>query len=51
MTKPEHIDGFVQNCSNSIANVLSCTKPSICQILDSRKVTVGYDYSFDERDR
>ena len=30
---PDHYDGLVQNCSNSIANALellqSCTKPSI----------------------
>ena len=29
-----HIDGLVQDCSNSIANALellqSCTKPSMC---------------------
>ena len=33
----EHIDGFVQHCSNSIANVLellqSCTKLSTCLTL------------------
>ena len=31
-----HIDGLVQDCSNSIANAMellqSCTKPSICAI-------------------
>ena len=31
----QHIDGLVQDCSNSVAGALellqSCTKPSICQ--------------------
>ena len=35
----EYFDGSVQDCCNSSANALellrSCTKPSICQILES----------------
>ena len=34
MTGTYHVDGLVQDCSNSIANALellqSCTKPSMC---------------------
>ena len=40
-----HIDGLVQDCSNSIANALellqSCTKPSIYASLGLRELTLG----------
>ena len=40
LTSPaQHIDGSVQDCSNSIANALellqSCGKPSICRDIDN----------------
>ena len=46
----KHINGLVQDCSNSIANALellqSCSKPSICQLLDGMYVSavVGPSY-------
>ena len=42
MTAAEHIDGLVLDSRNSSVLVMellqSCTKPSICQILNSEKM-------------
>ena len=52
--KQNHVDGFVQDCSNSIANALeilqSCTKPSIWYYfvlwngIKKMRYPTGYDY-------
>ena len=43
--RSEYIDGFVQDCSNSIANALelqqSCTKPSIYIMQQSENMSTG----------
>ena len=45
-----HIDGLVQDCSNSIANVLellqSCTKPSICVIFSQVMLPKAFQHTF-----
>ena len=41
---PQHIDGLVQDCSNSIANAMellkSCTKQSMCRDIDNSTLLV-----------